>query len=175
MVRAVTGGGAFSNADHLWTISEEQRDGKKDRDVAHKYRLKGLVRGLKFTDKHLLLRAKITGVWLNVCGTTVSGTVLSATVCRDFLCVCYNVSPVNFQSHCDECGTVFGVTHTHGCSIGSLVIAHHNKIRDELLYLYQHAFTSASVRAKPLIYQGRTRSEQEIRKGSDKQYDTRGT
>ena len=61
LVRAVTGGGAFSNSDHLRTLSEEQRDGKKDRDVVHKSRLKGLVSDLKGNDKRLLLRAKSTG------------------------------------------------------------------------------------------------------------------
>ena len=55
LVRAVTGGGAFSNVDHLRTLSEEQRDRKKDRDVAHKYRLKGLVYNIKGTDKFLLI------------------------------------------------------------------------------------------------------------------------
>ena len=79
LVRAVTGGGAFSNADHLWTLREERRDKKKDRDVAYEYRLKGLVRNIKVTDKLLLIRAKNTGAWLSVSGTTVSGTVLSAT------------------------------------------------------------------------------------------------
>ena len=39
LTRAVTGGGEFSNADHLRTLSEERRDGKKDRDVSHKSRL----------------------------------------------------------------------------------------------------------------------------------------
>ena len=42
------------------------------------------------------------------------------------------------------------------------------KIRVELLYLPQHAFTSAYVRAKQLIHQGHTKSEKEIRHGSDK-------
>ena len=79
LARAVTGGGAFSNADHLRTLSEERCDGKKDRDFAHKYRLKGLVRDLKGTYKRLLLRAKSTGAWMSVRGTTVSGTVLSTT------------------------------------------------------------------------------------------------
>ena len=79
LVRAVTGGGAFSNADHLWTLREERRDRKKDRDVTYEYRLKGLVRNIKGTDKHLLLHAKCAGAWLSVRGTTVSGTVLSAT------------------------------------------------------------------------------------------------
>ena len=72
-------GGAFSNADHLRTLGEERRDGKKDRDASYKIKLKGLVRDLKGTDKCLILHAKITGTWLSVRGTTVSGTVLSAT------------------------------------------------------------------------------------------------
>ena len=33
LVQAVTGGGAFSNADHLWTLSEKQCDGEKARDI----------------------------------------------------------------------------------------------------------------------------------------------
>ena len=81
---AVTGGGAFSNADHLRNLSEEQHDGKKDREIVYEYRLKGLVRNIKGTDKHLLLHAKCAGAWLSVRGTTVSGTVLSATEFWDF-------------------------------------------------------------------------------------------
>ena len=30
LVRVVTGGGAFSDADHLWTLGEERHDRKKD-------------------------------------------------------------------------------------------------------------------------------------------------
>ena len=55
------------------------RDRKESQDVAYESRLKGLVSNLKGTDKRLLLCAKITGAWLSICGTTVSGTVLSAT------------------------------------------------------------------------------------------------
>ena len=95
LVQAVTGGGALSNADHLRTLSEGRRDGKKDRDIAHKSRLKGLVINIKGTDNLLLLRAKSRGAWMSARCTTVSGTVLSATEFRYFLCACYNVSPVN--------------------------------------------------------------------------------
>ena len=147
LIRAVTGGGGFSNADHLRTLSQERRDGKESWEVAYESILKGLVSDLKGTDKRLLIRAKGTSEWLSVRGNTVSGTVLSATEFRDFLCACYNVSPVNLQSHCDRCVTAFGVTHALSCSIGGLVIVHHKIIRDKLLYLYQHAFTSVSVRA----------------------------
>ena len=79
LVQAVTGGGAFSNADHLRILSEDQRDSNKDRDFAQKSRLKGLVCNLKGTDTRLRVRAKSTGAWLSVRGTTVSGTVLSDT------------------------------------------------------------------------------------------------
>ena len=78
------GRGGFSNANHLRTLSEERHDRKEDQDVAYGSRLKGLVRDLQGTDKRLLLRAKSTGVWLSLRGTTVSGTVLSAMEFRDF-------------------------------------------------------------------------------------------
>ena len=95
IVQAVTGGEAFSNADHLWTLGEERCDGKKDREASFETKIKGLVRDLKGTEKRLILCAKNTGAWLSVRGTTVSGTVLSATEFQDFLCACYNVSPLN--------------------------------------------------------------------------------
>ena len=79
VVRAVTGGGGFSNDDLLRTLSEERRDGKKAWDVAYKSRLKGLVSYTQGIEKRLLLRTKSTGDWMSVCGTTVSGTLLSAT------------------------------------------------------------------------------------------------
>ena len=109
LVRYVMGGGGFSNADHLRILSEEQLDGKKARDITYESILKGLVINIQGTDKRLLLHAKIIGACLSVRGTTVFGTVLSATEFRDFLCACYNVSPVNLQRHCDGFGTAFGV------------------------------------------------------------------
>ena len=80
----MTGGGSFSYYDHLRTLSEERRDGKKDRDVAYEAKLKSLVINLKGDEKRLLLHVKSTGVWLSVRGMTVSGTVLSAIEFRDF-------------------------------------------------------------------------------------------
>ena len=56
LVWAVMGGGAFSNTDHLQTLSEERHDGKKDQDTAYKTKLKGLVRDLKGSDKRLILQ-----------------------------------------------------------------------------------------------------------------------
>ena len=167
-------GGAFSNTGHLRTLSEERRDRKKYWDSAYKTNLKGLVGNLKGNYTHLILRAKITGAWLSVRGTTVSDTVLSATKFRDFLCARYNVSTLNLQSHCYGCGTVFIVTHALSCIIGGLVIVCHNKTHDKLLLLSQRAFTSAYVRVELLIHPARTRSEQDMRQGSDKDKETRG-
>ena len=84
LVRAVTGGGKFSNDDHLRTLSEERCEGKEARDVAHKSRIKGFVSNLQGTDKRLILCAQITGAWLIICGTTVLGTVLFVTEFWDF-------------------------------------------------------------------------------------------
>ena len=99
---------------------------------------------------------------------------MSATEFWDFLCARYNVTPLNIHSHCDRCGTAFKVTHIIICSKGGLVIAHHNGVRDELLYLDRRDFTPASVCAEPLIHQGHIRSEREICQGSDKDKEMRG-
>ena len=82
----MTGGGEFSNADRIRTLGEEIGDVKKDWESSYKTKLKGWVRDLKGSYRRLILRAKITGACLKIHGTTVSGTVLSATEFRDFLC-----------------------------------------------------------------------------------------
>ena len=91
-----------------------------------------------------------------------------------FLCTHYNYPPLNLQIHCNGCDTAFGVTHALRCSIGGLVIACHSEICEKILYLSSPAFTPPLIHAKPLIHQGRTRSEQDIRQGSDKYKETRG-
>ena len=65
------------------------------------------------------------------------------------------------------------MTHTLSCGTGGLIITQRNKIREKLLYLARRAFTSRSVRAKPLIHQGYTRSEMDISQRSDKEKETR--
>ena len=66
------------------------------------------------------------------------------------------------------------MTNTLRFSTGGLVIARHNEICEKLLYLSRRDFTPASIRAEPLIHQGRTRSEKEIRQVSDKDRETWG-
>ena len=133
LIRSVMGGGTLSNNDHLRTLGEEIHDGKKDWEAAYGTKLKGLFHDLKVTNMCLILRAKSIGAWMSVHGTTVSCTLLSATEFRDILCACYKVLQLNIQSHCDGCGTVFGVTHGIICSTGGLVIARHKKIHGKLL------------------------------------------
>ena len=151
------GGRGFSNTNHLRTLGVERRDRQKDREDVNETKLKGLVQNIKGTDMRLILRAKITGAWMIVHSTTVSGKLLSDTEFRDFLCAHYNAPPPNLQSHCNGCGTPFGLNNALSCSTGGLFIVCHNKICDKLLYIFWHAFTSASVRAELLIHQECTR------------------
>ena len=131
----MTGGGEFSNAEHLRMLGEERRDRHKDWEVANETKLKGLVRYLKCTNMRLILQANITGAWMSVRGTTVSGKLLSATEFWDFLCACYNISPLNLQSQSDGCGTVFRVTHALRCSTGGLLITHNkNSMTESSIY-----------------------------------------
>ena len=81
----MTGEGAFFNADRLLVLREERRDGQKNRDDVNGDKLKDLVSGLDSVDRRLILHAKNTGAWLNVQGTTVTGTVLGATDFRGFM------------------------------------------------------------------------------------------
>ena len=93
LIRAVTGGGAFSNADHIRTLGEERCDGQKNWEVANKTKLRGLFQDLKGADRRLNIWAKSTGAWISINGTTVSGTVLYDTESWDFLCTRYNFPP----------------------------------------------------------------------------------
>ena len=131
LIRAMAGVGEFSNANHLHTLGEERREVQKYQEATNETKLKGLVGDLKVTDRRPIPSAKSTGAWLSVRITKVSGTVLSATEFRDFLCARYSVYPLNLQSHCNGCGTEFGVTHKLRYSICGLVIVCHNKNREK--------------------------------------------
>ena len=104
IIWAVTGVGAFSNADHLLALMEERRDRQENQDVANNATLHDLVGDLLGTNWNLILWAKNTGSWMSVLSTTLSGTVFLATEFCDLLCTSYNVTPFNLHSHCDICG-----------------------------------------------------------------------
>ena len=54
----MTGGGEFSNADHLLALREESCERQKNRDDANDAKLKGLVGDLIGTNWILILRAQ---------------------------------------------------------------------------------------------------------------------
>ena len=58
LIRAVTGGGDFSNANNLLGLTEERIDGQKNRGGANEAKLKGLVKDLKITNMRLILQAQ---------------------------------------------------------------------------------------------------------------------
>ena len=72
---------------------------KKSQGDANKAKLKGLVKDRKSLYCHLIIRSKNTGSWLTTWDTTLTSTVLSATGFRDFLCVCYDVTPPNLPKN----------------------------------------------------------------------------
>ena len=146
---------------------EERRNRQKYRDKANESKLKGLYRELNYTGRIFILYTKITGAWMDIRGTTVIVTVLLATEFCDFLFARYNVTPPNLQSNWNGCGTSFNVNHTLRFWKGGLVIAPHNKMRDEILYLARRSINSAALHTKTLIHKGRNRSERGIRQGSE--------
>ena len=89
----MTGGGDIPRANHLLELREERSGRQKNCDDINYSKIKGLVRDLDTTKRRLILHSKSIGVWLNVQGTTVTGTLLSATESCDFLCARYNVTP----------------------------------------------------------------------------------
>ena len=128
------GEGKFSNSGHLLALREEIRDRQKNWDGANDAKIKGLVRDLDTTNRSLILRSKIIGTWINIRGTTETGTVLAATEFCGLLCARYNVTPPpNLQSKLYGCVTSCGVHTALIYSKGYLVIAHHNELCDKLL------------------------------------------
>ena len=167
-------GGAFLNANHIMEIKEERQVFHKNRGGSKNDTLKGLVGDIIGTNWRLIIRTKNTCAWLNICGTTVTGIVCSAMEFRDLLQAHYNIAPLKLQIHCNGYYIAFKVRQTLRYSKGGLVIEHHKKVCDELLYLSRRAFISASVRTEPLIHQRCTRSEWEIYQESEMEKYTRG-
>ena len=76
----------FSTDFRLLELREESHDRQKIQDDANDAKLKGLVQDLEAPDHRLILRAKITGSWLTVWGTVVTGTLLAAIFFLFFVC-----------------------------------------------------------------------------------------
>ena len=87
LIGAVTVARESSTANHLLALREERRDRQKIQDDTTNAKLKGIVEELEVTDRHLILRAKNTGSWMDVHGTTVTDTVLAAMEFVIFVCI----------------------------------------------------------------------------------------
>ena len=66
---------------------------------------------------------------------------------------------------CYSCSFPFQLHHRISYINGGLVIAHQNKVHDELLYIAWRAFPYNCVCVKNLIHQGRSRSEEGLHHG----------
>ena len=134
-------------------------------DDANDAKFKGLVGDLEGPDCRLIIRtqkrflADRTGYYDN--RYSISGYRILWFFVLTLCCSPPNLKKNNSYVH------FFSVRHGLSCSDRGLVIARHNKVHDELLCLSRRASPSQCVRGKPLIHQGRSRSDEEIRQGRD--------
>ena len=98
-IRAVMGEGTFSNAIKFLVLREERRDGQKIWDNVNDAKLKGLVADLDGTSHCMIVRSRNTGAWLNVRGTTVTGTVLLAMEFCEFYAHIMMLPTPNFRAN----------------------------------------------------------------------------
>ena len=77
--------GGVSTSDNLWAVKEERQDGNKDRDDANDTKSRRIINAQGNLDKRLFMRANHMGSWMSVQGTTVTGTLLTATQFCDFM------------------------------------------------------------------------------------------
>ena len=82
-----------------------------------------------------------------------------------FFCVQYDLSTPNIQNKCDNFSQSFFLHHIIRYSHIVLIITHHNKVREELLYISQENSPSKYVRGKALIHKVGSRSDEEVRQG----------
>ena len=94
MIRAVKGEIEFSTDNQPQAVKDEMGFGIKTWDDVNNTKLEGIVNNLKIFDRRLYIRAKQTGSWLTIQGTTLNGTVLLAMEFSNFLCARYKVTPL---------------------------------------------------------------------------------
>ena len=133
LIRAMKGESGFSTTDILQAVKEEIRDGRKTRDDVNEAKVEVIVDTLDTFDHHQFLRAKQTGSYMNIQGTTVTGTVLSAMVFCVFLCTCYNVNPPNLQNKFNGFFWTFSICHRLSCRNVGIIITRHIEVRGGLL------------------------------------------
>ena len=158
----MTGKGKLSTTNKLLGLREERCDRQKRRDDVNDAKLRRIVENIEAPDLRLILRSKKKGFYLDVRGNMVTGTVLAGTKFSAFCAYDMMLPPLTVKKF-DCYYRSFSVHHRIICSHRKLIIVHHNEVHDELLYLAQQDFPSNCVCCKPLIHQGRSRSEEEVR------------
>eukprot|EP00957_Ditylum_brightwellii_P062049 4708624-Ditylum_brightwellii.AAC.1 len=104
------------------------------------------------------MRATKTGVWLTVVPDRLNGMELSEEEIRDNLRLCYGLTPLNVQTHCNGYGKPLTVDHALSCAHGRLVLMRHNDTCGEFGDLSQTALMPSWVSYKPLIHTSRADS-----------------
>ena len=66
----------------------------------------------------------------------------------------YGIKTPDLMEHCDGCGAAFDIYRALDCKKGGLVMAHHNKLCDEVANLASKAFTPTHIHDAPQIYTG---------------------
>ena len=126
-------------------------------------RLEELCAGVPPEQERKLRRGTLTGQFLTVMPSEVSGTTLSAEEFRVGILLRLGMTPKGLPSLCDGCGAPFTVEHAHRCKKGGLVTSRHNEIRDTHIHLNQLATPASTVLSEPKIFTGR---EEQFVKGS---------
>ena len=99
---------------------------------------------------------------MTVWDTMITVTVLVAMEFRVF-CTHVIILPLPSLNVFDGCAQSFSVCYGLNWSNRGIVVACHNKVYDEILYLSLRAFPSQFIRGEPLIHQGRRISGEEVR------------
>eukprot|EP00978_Attheya_sp_CCMP212_P047372 scaffold421334_cov62-Attheya_sp.AAC.3 len=85
----------------------------------------------------------------------MNGCILSDLEFRDGLRLRYAMTLQNLPTHCDVCNAKCNIDHALNYKKGELVIARHNKVKDELGFLATLATSPNAVCDDPFIFPGR--------------------
>ena len=86
-------------------------------------RLEELCAGVTPEQERKLRRGTLTGQFLTVMPSEVSGTTLSADEFRVGMLLRLGMTPRAPPSHCDGCGGPFTVEHAHKCKKGDMHVS----------------------------------------------------
>ena len=162
-----------SNPYHLLALREERNDGQKIMDGVNDAKLKDLVADLNTTDWRLILHTKNTDAWLNVWGTTLTGTLLAAIEFWYFYVHVMMLPPLKLIEN--TTAATHHLLYVTDLSAAKEASSSHDKTKcvPNSYNSLNKPYPSHCVRDKPLICQGCSISERDVRQGSGR-LDKRG-